>query len=193
LKAFFSLAILVALFGCNSPSENKTETPATDLANDSTSILEKYPVLTWLRKNPAEIGCMIESELHYRDSVFNCDYKNYKNKGDPCNHEKEYYEGVHMPDSVAEKIHPLIMQCLMDFEAGSLQQLSITFKDSLPINRIKELFQLPVQKDSLPENVISIDFGEDISSKDKPVSSGYTRWLVIIGFEHMGAGDVDCE
>jgi len=146
-----------------------------------------------MRKNPAEIGCILQQELNYRDSIFNCDFKNYKNKGDPCNHEQEYYEGVHIPDSVAEKIQPFIREFLMDFEGGSLQQLSITFKDSLPIDKIKELFHLPTQKDSLPENVISIDFGENISSKDKPVNTGYTRWLVIIGFEHMGAGDVDCE
>ena len=156
------------------------------------AFLKKHPLATWLRKTPAEIGCMLEEEFSYKDSVFNCSYKNYENKGDPCKNTKEYYEGIEFPANLTSKISPLIKDLVFDFEHGNLREIRITFKDSIAIEKVKEIFNLPVKKD-FPENIMDIYYGENVYSKDKPVNPNYTRWLNIVGFEHMGAGDVDCE
>ena len=149
------------------------------------TILDKYPLLTWMRKNPAEIGCILQTEIGYRDSSFNCDYKNYTNNSDPCHDETHYYEGIDFPDSLASKINPLFQQFAMDFEHGNLQQLAITFKDSMEISAVRAMFHLPPDKHTLPENVMDLDCGENYSSK--------TKLVVLTGFEHMGSGDVDCD
>ena len=145
-----------------------------------------------MRKTPVEIGCMLQSEFNYRDSVFNCDYKNYVNKGDPCKKIKEYYEGIVIPENLIRKIHPLIKLINLDFEHGNLREITITFEDSLLKTKIREIFNLPANG-KLPANVIGINYGDDIFSKDKPVNSNFTRWLVITAFDHTGAGDVGCE
>jgi hypothetical protein len=165
----------------------------TDTTKVAPPFLTRHPVLSWMRMTPVEVGCMFQTEYGWRDSVFNCDYKNYVNKGDPCKNDKEYYEGVDIPDSISEKVNPAISELLMDFEHGNLQQLVISLKDSMEVNKAKELFRLPSSKETLPDNVLSVDYGQDMVTPDKPVSSNYTKAIVIIGFEHMGSGDVDCE
>jgi hypothetical protein len=188
------LIVFITFTGCNRKvKEGEGETQIDTAAQTAPTFLSVHPVLTWMRKTPVEIGCMFQTEYGWRDSVFNCDYRNYANKGDPCNNEKEYYEGVELPDSIAQKVHPLIAQLLMDFEYGSLQQLVISLKDSMEVNKAKELFALPASKDALPDNVLSVDYGQEMVSPDKPVGANYTKAIVIIGFEHQGAGDVDCE
>lgn len=157
-----------------------------------TRFLSEYPLVSWARKSPVEIGCMLESEFSYRNSVFNCDYKKYSNDGDPCVNTKEYYEGLEFPAHLVSKVHPLIKDITLDFEHGDLREIAITFSDSIRKDRVRKLFNLP-EESEYPENIMQILYGENVYSKDKPVNPEYTRWLTITGFEHMGAGDVDCE
>jgi hypothetical protein len=184
---------IIFLIGCNRKNKENTNEAFQDTAHAAPSFLSRHPVLTWMRMSPVEIGCMFQTEYGYRDSVFNCDYKNYANHGDPCKNDKEYYEGIELPDSIAQKVNPVISQLLMDFEHGNLQQLVVSLRDSMEVSKAKELFQLPSANEPLPDNVISVDYGQDMVSPDKPVSSNYTKAIVLIGFEHMGSGDVDCE
>ncbi len=92
MKIICSLLIAIFLISCqNSTTEN---TPLPEIAEDQgPGFLEKYPLMTWMRKNPAEFGCMLENGLSYKDSVFNCSYEEYINNGDPCDSTEEYYEG----------------------------------------------------------------------------------------------------
>lgn len=145
------------------------------------------------RKNPAEIGCIIEKHFDYRDSIFNCDHNNYINKGDPCVLTDAYYEGIQFPSALTSKISPLIKDIGLSFENGSLQEIVVTFKDSIAKNKVEELFKLPKDKVKLPEDIMRIDYGDNIYSSDKPVDTNYTKWLTITAFEHISAPDMDCE
>ena len=190
-----TIALLTVLTSCNNSdraTDNSTLTNTKNEIKEDTSLLSRYPLLTWARKTPVEIGCMLEKEFSYRDSVFNCDYKNYVNKGDPCKHTDEYYEGIKFPIELASKIAPSIKKITFDFEHGNLREIAITFQDSLMKDQIIQMFNLPIARTNFPDNVMDIEYGENIFSKEKPVNPGYTKWLTIVGFEHIGAGDADC-
>ena len=189
MKIIFPFLVIILWISCQNSTTESTAV-FESFQEPTPSLLTKHPLTTWMRKSPAEIGCLLESELSYKDSVFNCSYEEYINNGDPCDSTVEYYEGVHIPDSLFSKIHSSIKDIRLEFEHGSLRELEITFKDSILITDVKNLFDLP---DTIPENVMEIHYGDNIGSKDKPINPNYTRWLTIYGFEHMGAGDVDCE
>lgn len=189
-----SITFIVA---CQQSNNGSTIVPT---ATDSTVSIKPeatapatISILNWPRKNVAEIGCIIETEFGYRDPVFNCSKKNYVNKGDPCKNTDAYYEGLVFPQWLGSKIHAAIKDIRFDFEGGRLREIAITFMDSLAKEKIREWFKLPTEGVALPENILSISYGENVFSNDRPVNPAYTRWLNIIGFEHMGAGDVDCE
>ncbi|TRZ71182.1 MAG: WG repeat-containing protein [Bacteroidetes bacterium] len=154
------------------------------------AFLLKHPLLTWMRKSPVEIGCMLESEFSFKDPVFNCDYKGYINKGDPIKNNVEYYEGITFPLSLVPKIHPSIKILNLEFEHGNLREIFIEFKDSLLKSKIAEIFDLPTERTSFPDNIIDIGYGENISASNKPIDPKFTKWLIIYGFDHIGAGEV---
>ncbi len=200
MNRIICVLLIVLMASCNqSPKDSAKENGKTDSLSatnsqrSDSSFLVKHPLLTLMRKNPVEIGCILQSEFNYRDSVFNCDYKNYVNKGDPCKNTTEYYEGIQVPANLIKKIDPSIKEIHLDFEHGSLREISITFDDSLHKDKIREIFNLPSQGSQLPDNVMNIDYGENTYSNDKPINPNYTRWLIITGFDHMGAGDVPCK
>jgi hypothetical protein len=159
---------------------------------DTSAILSKYPLLTWLRKSPVDISCMLESQLGYQDRRFRCGRK-YVNKGDPCRNTKEYYKGLQIPEKLIPRIHPLFEDMTLFFEHGNLQMIVIEFKDSMTIGQIKSIFALPLTQTDFPPNVIYIDYGYDERTPGKTHDAKYSRELILTGFEHMGAGDVDCK
>ena len=189
-------ALLFVATGCNNHSEKVVDQKAAPVvAQDSTptpGFLVKHPLISLLRKTPVEIGCMLQTVFNYRDSVFNCDNRNYVNKGDPCKKTVEYYEGIKISDELAQKIDPSFKKIELFFEHGSLQHMTVTFWDSVLITKIRETFNLPL-KGSYPQNIIDIDYGENTFSADKPVNENYTRLFSITGFDHIGAGDADCK
>lgn len=150
----------------------------------------RYDILSWARMPVDKFGCMLENEFGYRDKKFNCSLVNYKNKSTPCN-AKEYYEGLIFPKEKVQSVHSKIDSIGLDFEHGDLRRINIVFKENLPILDVQRMFRLPRQNDRLPENVMKITFSENISSKEK--KRGFTKWLSIVGFEHMGAGEMVCE
>jgi len=179
---------------------NQNAEPAVqEVVKDSTTSKIEQPkrllaadLINWPRKTVVEIGCILETELGFRDSVFNCSYKNYVNKGDPCKNTTAYYEGIVFPDTLAAKLHPAIKSVRLDFEGGRLREIHLTFKDSASKEQIRQWFGLPVDT-AFPENIMTINYGENVYANDKPADPAYTKWLTLTGFEHMGAGDVDCE
>lgn len=192
-----TLAILslVLLLACNERVAPGTQPIAADTAQaevEPPNRLLAADLINWPRKTVVEIGCILETELGFRDSVFNCRYKNYVNKGDPCKNTTAYYEGIVFPGALAAGIHPSIKSMQFDFEGGRLREISITFKDSVSKEDIRKWFGLP-GGNALPENIMAIDYGDNVYSNEKPGDPAYTKWLTLTGFEHMGAGDVDCE
>jgi hypothetical protein len=143
------------------------------------SFLFRYPITTWARKSPVEIGCMLEKEFGYNDSIFNCSNTNYVNDVDVCENPGKYYEGIKIPDELVSKIDPYIKSINLIFEHGLLQDIwVIPFKDAaLPKEKVREKFNLP-SDNNLPSNVWSLSFGDDLFS-------GTVGGFAIQGFEHM--------
>jgi len=194
---FCSIAMLMSGFQANQIS---AQVPGKLSSRDSIKVstiyvpfLMQYPLTTWPRKNPAVFGCMLESHFGYKDSMFNCARSNYVNKGDPCKNTKEYYEGLQIPDNISSLIYPLFKTITLDFEHGNLQNVSIEFNDSIAIDMIKMTFRLPSDRNQFPDNIMDIRYGENVSAPNKPRNPRYTRWLEIVGFDHIGSGDVDCK
>jgi len=190
-RIIFALLVIISP-GCNHAEKND-DSVARSENSDSTyktqkkdsPFLGKYHLTALMRKTPVEVGCILQTELSYTDSKFNCSYKNYKNNGDPCVKTEEYYEGVVIPNKIAGTIHPLIEDIDLSFEHGNLREITITFKDSVEISTVKKIFSLPKSISHYPINVTDINY--------KPTNPNYTRWLSITGFDHVGAGDVDCK
>jgi len=194
MKLLIGLAIFF-LMACNQNAGPAVQPIAKDTARaqvEQPKRLLAAGLINWPRKTVVEIGCILETELGFRDPVFNCSFKNYVNKGDPCKNTTAYYEGIVFPDALAARIHPSVKSMQFDFEGGRLREVRITFKDSVSKEDIKKWFGLPMGN-ALPENIMTIDYGDNVYSNEKPADPAYTRWLTLTGFEHMGAGDVDCE
>lgn len=181
---FAWLLITIALAGCSSSAEEGSHTtdPAKTATPASPSFLQAHPIMTWLRKSPQWIGCMLE-EVSFRDSVYNCASKE-QDKKEP----NDYYTMTLDPVSL-RKISPLIREMQLEFEHGNLREISITFKDSIQKEKVRELFALPKKNAKMPYNVMEVLYGENVYANNKPTDPNYTRWLNIVGFEHMGAGD----
>jgi len=173
--------------------ETKAQTipSSANIQRIKSSFLLRYPLLTWMRKSPVGIGCILETEFSYKDPVFNCDYKDYVNKGDPIKNTTEYYEGIKFPDSLVSKIDLSVETLELEFEHGNLREISIQFKDSILKSKISEIFELPTKRSKFPDNITDIGYGENISASNKPVNLNYTRWLTIEGFDHMGAVEME--
>ena len=196
-KLFALCAIVLTIVSCNENPQGDDKENLQSLTADSNSIANsfflKQSILPLLRQTPVEIGCLLQKEFNYRDSIFNCDYKNYVNNGDPCKNAEEYYEGISIPVFLVKRLHPQIKEINLDFEHGNLRVINITFEDSMLISSLTESFKLPNSKSEFPENITDIDFGESIFSNEKPINPNYTKWLVITGFDHIGAGEVNCK
>jgi hypothetical protein len=134
---------------------------------------------------------MLETEFSYKDSVFNCSYKGYFNKGDPIKNTTEFYEGIEFPVDLVSKIDPSVETLDLEFEHGNLREITIQFKDSMLKSKIAEIFNLPTERRLFPENVVDIGYGENISASNQPVNTKYTKFLTIDGFDHIGAGEVE--
>ncbi len=143
----------------------------------------QYDVLSWPRMSAASFGCYLEKTFGARDKKFNCSLKDYKNQGDVCKDPEAYSEGPEFPKSKASAIHPLIETAMVSFEHGELQEVSFTLKKILPETEVRRIFKLPAANATTPENVINISIQN--CGKD-------STCLSIEGFEHTGAGDVDC-
>ncbi len=137
---------------------------------NTTSSNCEYDLLSWLKKNPAEIGCILEKEFSHRDSVFNCDCKNYFNNADALENISAYYEGLVFPKRLSKKVHRTIESLDFEFEHGELRKIFITFSDSLHIDKINEIFGIPENKNELAENILKLCMAKMfIQTKNQPI------------------------
>jgi hypothetical protein len=143
-----------------------------------TAQIERVDILSWTQLTADEFGCMLEKTFGHRDERFNCSLENYENNGDPCVNYEEYYEGPEFPQSLVKKVHPWIKTLELNWENGRLQMIIIHFENEHTEDRI------------IAELGITPNEERDYYIMDIDVAPGY---LVIQAFEHMGAGDVDCD
>ena len=181
---FIWVSILFVATACTEsirekPKENQVE------ANINSIKICKYNLLSWSRKDVADFGCMLQSEFNFRDSKFNCDLKNYVNHGDPCFKTEAYYEGPSFPKNESQKIDANIESIGLNFEHGELQMIEIDLKNSMQKEVVQKIFSLPINNNDFPQNVMNISY-----STSKP---NEIKGFAIIGFDHQGAGDVDCD
>lgn len=164
-------------------------------------------VLAWPRMPSSEFGCYMEKTLGHRDKRFNCSLKRYRNQGDPCKNPDTYNEGPLFPASLAARIHPLATQVQLNWEHGELQQVTVTLKGTLNEVQLRKAFELPRAGDAspeaeqqlLPKNIMDAHIEHSLEPSNSSLeihpsdpSLGLTS-VTLVGFEHMGAGDVDCD
>ena len=151
----------------------------------ATSIIQ-LDALQWPRMKADAFGCFIERTLGYRDSKFNCELKNYMNHGDPCRNTIEYYEGPSFPRDKLTNVHPTIEGMELFWEHGMLQRIEIVFRQQVSEEMARKMILLlPDKKNHPMPNVRSFQF------YTQPVTGQVS--LSIVGFEHVGSGEVDCD
>lgn len=146
--------------------------------------LKSSELLAWPRMNAADFGCLLETKFGLKDPVFNCSHDfDSRDWGDPCRNTETYYSGPEIPDIVGPSIHPKIKALRLSWEHGKLQDLGIVFNGVVTSTEIEEVFGLKLGE-QLPANIMYADLQE--------CGKG-TSCLSLTGFDHVGAGDVDCE
>ena len=139
-------------------------------------------VLSWARMSSPDFGCYMEKTLGHRDARFNCALKNYKNHGEPCRNTKAYYEGPQFPERLASRVHPLATYINLDWEHGDLSGITVVLKGMFSEQEVRDAFKVPKEFTD-KDNVVEADV--------QSCATGMTC-LIVYGFYHMGAGDVDC-
>ncbi|MCL2260814.1 MAG: hypothetical protein FWC15_05595 [Fibromonadales bacterium] len=153
--------------------------------------------VSWPRMGVDEFGCMMEKTFGHRDERFNCSLIGYENKGTPCNNTDEYYEGLAFPELLVKKVHPQLSNINLSWEGGRLQNIYFSFDGAFTKEQVLKIFGL--SQENTPDNIGYVDNAYDGSYlylKKTPDNISYVRAsdgsLDLTGFEHMGAGDVDC-
>lgn len=149
---------------------------------------EPTNVLTWPRAPVDKFGCMLERDFDFRHPRFNCSLRNYVNRGDTCAITDAYYEGPEFPAGKATKVLPQIERIEIANERGQVQAVTMILKQRQTQTAIRALLGLPSPRAALPANISSVD----IQGCRPDGASQICNVVLIQGFDHMGAGDVDC-
>jgi hypothetical protein len=154
-------------------------------ARSAPPIASDIHLLTWPRMPVEQFGCYLEKSFGHRDARFNCSLENYENQGDPCKNTEAFYEGPEFPQALAAEVNPLATDVDLAWEQGQLQQVTITLKGRLTEEQARRALDLPdADSHDTPENVMYID----VQYPDAASTA-----VSLTGFDHMGAGDVDCD
>ncbi len=145
-------------------------------------------VLAWPRMGASEMGCLFEKQLKAKNPLFNGQKLPRKTQGDPCHDPTAYYAGPEFPAKKGYWLHPLITQVGIFYEGDRVQSVTLHFKHPMPISTLKRIVQIPQNPEQLPENVMTVDYQQG----GQHTRSGYANTVALFGFEHQGAGDVDC-
>jgi len=171
-----SLALLVVLL------------PALAMAQEPRA-LEPTNVLSWPRAGVDRFGCMLEKDFETRDPRFNCALRNYVNRGNACTGAEAYYEGPAFPADKASKVMAQIERIEIANEAGQVQSVTLILKQRQTQTAIRALLGLPTSpRAALPANISSVSI-QGCRAED---ASQVCNVVLLQGFEHQGAGDVEC-
>lgn len=139
---------------------------------------------TWPRMKATDFGCMLEKRFGIRDPQFGCaaDFDRM-DWGDAClGAAGNYHVGPELPPSVAKSLPSPISAVQLEWEHGELQHLSVEFDRKVSEREVEALFGLRIDGPK-PENLMSADLRDCAPGKS---------CLMLQGFEHMGAADLDC-
>jgi hypothetical protein len=138
-------------------------------------------ILGWPRMTSPAFGCLLEKTFGHRDARFNCSLPSV-NAGDACTDTDNYYAGPKFPPALITRIHTLASDVSLAFEHGRLQAVTVTLTGKFGESAMRQAFGLPPASGQ-PENIVSV------SVQDCSLTS---TCLILTGFDHMGAADVEC-
>ncbi len=157
---------------------------------------DPHQVLGWPRLRADRFGCMLQRRFGHRDPKFNCDLKGYQPQGDPCHDTRHYYEGPAFPDAAIPAVDPRLEAVELHWEHGELQAATLTFRGKIPVDDLVHRFGLPTLRRTPGDRVladVAYPKGHDNLSHLSIERCGRgVTCLDLEGFEHQGAGDVDC-
>ncbi|HIH2747507.1 hypothetical protein L3V59_20765 [Burkholderia aenigmatica] len=180
---------------------------AANPSSDTALSRPTVDVRAWPRTSSPVFGCMLERTFGYRDKRFNCSLKQYRNTGDACKNTTAYYEGPAFPDRLAARVHPLATKVDLDWEQGRLQMVTVTLKGTWNEADVRNAFGLPrddartptkAELRKAPGNLMDTSVQYPSSPTDDSLGlrpsnpARGTTAVMLYGFDHMGAGDVDC-
>lgn len=158
------------------------------MAQEPEPLPDSTNVLSWPRAGVDRFGCMLERGFDSRDQHFNCALRNYVNRGHVCSAPEAYYEGPEFPADKAETVMPQFAGITVAYERGQVQSVTIVLKQRQTQTAIRALLGLPPPRARLPVNIASVDI-----QGCRPEGAGQVCNVVLLqGFDHTGAGDVDC-
>lgn len=143
-------------------------------------VASRYDVLAWPRMSVSDFGCFLEKTFAYKDAKFNCSLNNYQAFGDPCM--PQYDDGLAFPNRFAPSIHPSVKRIGLNWEHGQLQAVTFEFGKKIDAQFVKAAFGLDLNSIN-SKNILSAGIQD---------CTLHGACLMIQGFEHVGAGDVDC-
>lgn len=159
-----------------------TEEPTALLEARRRARYAKHDIQTWPRAGAASFGCFLEKTFGARDPRFNCALGAYENHGDPCHDTAAYYEGPAFPAGKAGAVHPLAREIRLAWEHGDLQAVHLTLRGRLTEEEALRALRLPPAGRLLPH----------VSRISVQACAKEATCVLVEGFDHMGAGEVEC-
>jgi hypothetical protein len=141
---------------------------------------------TWPRMRATDFGCMLEKRFGMQDQKFGCaaDFDRI-DWGDGCHADGNYYAGPELPARVAKTLPAPIKSVDMAWEHGEAQYVRIEFDPGTSKREIEVLMGLDAER--RPANVMNLTITECTNDKN------CTPNLFMLGFDHMGPGDFECD
>ena len=140
-------------------------------------------LLTWPRMRAVDFGCLLQTRYGLRDPRWNCARPDPGPEGDPCGDTRAYYDGPVFPPAAAREVGPGVLEVRLSWEHRDLQSVAVVLDGDFAEPEARRRLGLPPPGTALPPNVQGITVQR----------CGTRRTCVdLVGFDHMGAGDVDC-
>ena len=135
-------------------------------------------VYTWPRMNAQELGCSLTAQFGQRADLPACVDTAYP-QGDPCVYIDNWYAGPQFPDGFAPEVHPNVKRVRLNWEHGHVQSVTLLLDGVYSESEAAAMFATP----ELPANVMTTSVQRCMRD---------ASCMMIIGFDHLGAGEADC-
>jgi hypothetical protein len=140
-------------------------------------------LLSWPRMRAHEFGCLMQTRHGVRDARWGCARPDPGPQGDPCGDPRAYYDGPAFPAPAASTVAPSVEEIRLSWEHRDLQSVGVVLRGDLAESEARRRLGLPPAGARLPPNVQGITVQR----------CGTGRTCVdLVGFDHLGAGEVDC-
>ena len=140
-------------------------------------------LLGWPRMRAVDFGCLLQTRFGVRDPRWGCATPDTGPQGDPCGDTQAYYAGPVFPAAAAASLGRGVVEVRLRWEHRALQSVDLVLEGEVSEAEARRRLDLPPAGVPLPPNVQAITVQR----------CGRGRTCVdLVGFDHMGAGDVEC-